>query len=429
MSHNFFSRLLLALVPIILLWKLNSLNCLFQDETPRYIKHYLGESTAVDKIFDIRVSDNLIYRARELHNFFNLLDYSFYGYLNQNNINFTLSVVYIFFLVLICILFIFWSEELYTKKSNFNSNLLLLVYLTSPVVIFSSTLFRTAKIGASLFVALSAYFSFKLLRKIYFSRKKDCKSEVNLMAMLGVSMLLASCFDEIGFFWAINISLVMGALIMINPKITNENKLKSLACLSLPIMIYLIYKHFVGPFFANLVNGVDSLPWMPVVALKQSPSMFANIYESFIYAINSAGSNIGASGALGGLFYIACLLYMGKKFKIDTIFNKKLGVNSLIIFLVLSATLMFHLMTYWSLNETQQIYSSILKSPIYSIWYYPLPWITLFLFIANCICSAYQDRTGKYSLFTIFYVVLISGNIIFLAKIGVPEFSLSPMCN
>jgi hypothetical protein len=214
-------------------------------ESTSHIGSYLCRKPFWAKVFDINANESGIFRARELSYFFDTLDAYLLRFNNLIGFYSFHSTIYLLSIAAICALQIFFSRAFFI--SGFYQNaLLVLIFLSSPIVFLSSFFYRTSKILTSVFVFILCW----LLTV------SDKHEEGNLPSYFYPLFLLSAVFlpllDEQGVFFLLCFTLVSGFLWYIKKNVLWRNTTFILLGSGL---FYVFYRKLLGPELIYYIGG------------------------------------------------------------------------------------------------------------------------------------------------------------------------------
>jgi hypothetical protein len=210
---------------------------------------YLSNKPLLNKLYDSRVLDLDLFRARELSYFFDFLDSKFFEFTVYIHHPQFLSVIhYLFAIVTGCVLWIFCVYEL--KLHSIIGMGLLLLFWTSPSVFLGGDIFRTGKIGVTLLTAILYLFTYKVISAN--QAGKDWYISNQKWLLYFFILLLAALFDEQGLY--LNITILVFMIIWL-AGFRNKNIYIMLVIGMLSIVGYELYRYFLAPQLTFVLNG------------------------------------------------------------------------------------------------------------------------------------------------------------------------------
>jgi len=118
-------------------------------ELNEYIPFYLSDSPLLNKLYDSKVTEQGLFRARELSYLVDFFDYKFFELSVKLGYPHFLSLFhYVFSLIISLLLWQFCVKDL--ELGKLEATLLILLFWTSTYIFLGGILFRTAKIGVAL---------------------------------------------------------------------------------------------------------------------------------------------------------------------------------------------------------------------------------------------------------------------------------------
>jgi hypothetical protein len=204
-----------------------------------YLPNYLADRSLVSKLFDSNIFDNGYYQARELSYLFDYFDSNFVALTVCLGSPQFISITHYVFSTLISVI-LWWFSVKELKLRPIIGMALVLLYWTTPSV-FLSGLFRSAKIGVALAVALVFFMLYRAIKK-----ELDCKEHVVSTAELMFCSLVsiaAMLFDRQGVFLMF-IALVF--LIFWYRFFRTINTVKFIVVFACTMLLSYIYNHYIA---------------------------------------------------------------------------------------------------------------------------------------------------------------------------------------
>ena len=193
--HIFFLSSVFIIISIF-----NHQGGVFHPELEVYIPHYLSDRPLLNKLYDSKITEAGLFRARELSYLVDFIDIKFFALsVNLGFPHFLSLSHYIFSLIIAILLWRFSINDIRLDKTI--STLLILLLLTSTYFFLGGILFRSAKIGVALFAELLLIIIYKFLNQI----RLIPAYKINLPTWLlcfGLSWTM-SLFDEQGIYFVI----------------------------------------------------------------------------------------------------------------------------------------------------------------------------------------------------------------------------------
>jgi len=216
-------------------------------EIAYHLPLYLSDRGLMNKLYDSKIFDLGAFRARELSYFFDFIDSKCVAFsVSMGHPHFISLTHYLFSILIGLIIWQFSVREL-NLKPLIGAGIVVLFW-TSPYV-FITPLFRSAKIGVALTVALLFFIIFHILRRDL--RSKEYRLPLTaLLLCFGVAWC-ATLFDEQGFFLVLTIIAFLSLWIIAFP---SKNVLKLLLAFSVCIIFTFVYKFQIVPILTDHFN-------------------------------------------------------------------------------------------------------------------------------------------------------------------------------
>lgn len=382
----YFCILLLLLISIAIVIG----NDIYHGELDIYLPHYLSDVSVQTIIFDPLCELDTTrshFRARELGNFFNFLDYKITFILFYFKLPIFISIIN-YLALIITIIFTVLIAKRFSPTAIKLNYLSLILLLTSPAILFSGTLYRTNKIIAS----LGIFFTVGFLVISYFSiDTKNKLKKYSILLGIYTSTLLASGADEQGAIFMLLIGLV---LIYINLFFKTKMYYEFFS-VALGLFTYILYLKFFGLWLFKHLNGItpittgiDNHEIFNPANYLQSLSLFARYFISLF-------GNIYYFDLVGKLGYLVISIFYVYFIIRDSGFKNKIKFLALIFLSLIYITIVIHIMTLK--------HSAIFWEDIFT--YYPLP-IIFIIFSTFLISINYAIIKNKIKI-TYLYSTLI----------------------
>ena len=242
--HVMLLSCLFALISI-----LNSHGGILHPEADIRLPFYLSDIPLLNKLFDSRVLDQGLYRARELSYFFDFIDSKFIEFSIDNGFPHFLSIIhYLFSIAAGCILWLFCVKELNLKPLIGIG--LLTLFWTSPSIFLGGSFFRTGKIGVALLVAILFYVIYKVA--VFSKEQIDFQISKKIWTLYFIAILTISFFDEQGLFFAVTalVFLVIWGLV-----VRHKNIYIMMLIGILSILLHILYRYAIAPQLTFMLNG------------------------------------------------------------------------------------------------------------------------------------------------------------------------------
>jgi hypothetical protein len=354
-------------------------NNIYHGELDIYLPHYLSNLPLGKIIFDPICELDLTrkyFRGRELGNLFNYIDYNAIPTLFKLKLPAFISIINYFSLIFIVILSVNITNKNNPKALN-STYLSLILFLSSPAILFSGTLYRTNKVVASLGIFLTILFITKsFLEKESNSRFKN----YILFFYTYISCILACGSDEQGFIFSLLIFLI---LIYINI-FYGKKLLTELYIITLSLLTYFLYIKILGPWLFESINGIIPL----TIPVDQSEilnkSNFINSVRLLIRYFILLFGNIRYFGELTNTIYVFITILF------TYLLIRKLSktnITKLIVLLLFSILYIAFVLNIMTLKHPAIYWEDIFT-------YYSLPIITL-LFSVFLLFINYAIKNNK----------------------------------
>jgi len=268
---------------------------ILHPEMETRLPFYLSDKPLLNKLYDSRILDLDLYRARELSYFFDFLDSKFFELtVNIGRPQFLSIIHYLFSIAIGCILWLFAVREL--KLNPWTGMGLLALFWTSPSIFLGGVIFRNGKIGVTLLTALLYLFIYKVIS----ARQAGDESPISrkssilyFLMLLGLSLL-----DEQGLY--LNITVV-AFLAIWRLGYRNSDIYMMLLLGVASILLHEFYRYIIAPQLTLMLNGYTpnfSYQTLPIQKLLQDlPAyLIAGIYlyvETFRFLIGNPPFAVG----------------------------------------------------------------------------------------------------------------------------------------
>lgn len=213
------------------------------------LPYYLSDKPLLNKLFDIKVLDSNLYRARELSYLLDFIDSKFIEFGIRNGFPHFLSLTHYLFSVIIgCLLWQFCVRDL--KLQPLTGICWLILFWTSPSIFLGGDMFRAGKIG----VALSIAVLLPMIYKITWSSTKEkvVRFSKTFWIFLFITIFAATLLDEQGVFLNITIIIFLSIWVYF---VRNKNfNTAILICLT-SLVLHLAYRFFLAPQLTFAMNG------------------------------------------------------------------------------------------------------------------------------------------------------------------------------
>lgn len=236
-----------------------------ENSTIGFLRHYLSDMPFLQKIFDVRVTDNSAFQSRELSFVFDYIDAQFIDWCIGWGIPHFYSLSHYVFTLLIG----WWVYRFAIKNLNFNpfiSLLLVIILWTAPCIFFSATFYRSAKISTSFFLLWYFISLYKVLagsgklNRPYTDLKSWIKIHVEI-ALLGLAVVFT---DRQGFFFMLTVLLFLAFKWFSIP--SRNTAILFFSCL-FAIAFNTFYNYYLGGKIIFALNGYypdftyQKIPW------------------------------------------------------------------------------------------------------------------------------------------------------------------------
>ena len=225
------------------------------------LPYYLSNKPLLSKLFDSRIIELGLYRARELSYFLDYIDSQFIALSVRLGFPHFLSLVHYVFAILIgCILWQFSIREL--KLNAWIGLCLVLLWWTSPTVFLSGIYFRTAKIGVALTTVILYFYIYKIISAD--RQNKEYHLPASYWWICFAVSFMSSLLDEQGLF---TLGLIIAFLILWILAFADINLYKLLSAFISSLVLSLIYRSYAAPYLTFLLNqywpssSYQQLPW------------------------------------------------------------------------------------------------------------------------------------------------------------------------
>jgi hypothetical protein len=356
---------------------------MYHGELDIYLPHYLGNQSILKTIFDPLCEldlDRSTFRAREIGNYFNLIDSKLLTHLFFYKIPAFISVIYYISLAITIYIVIAISNNIYSGNKNI-SKLFILLLLTSPPIILGGTFYRTNKIIAAAAVVISI-FVIELIK----NNSLHLKNKFHILILFFFS-LIACLSDEQGFAL---ILLIASCEIFKNVK-GNFKSTVSLAVLIMSIAAAVSYREYLGPFLFEKITNIK----VSGLNFEIGNILYVkNLIESFFLLFKYSNYLFGNLNLfIAGLLIIILAYKLYSKINLKNLF--------LLIFNIIALALIIHVMT---LKAPQIFWPDIVS-------YYSLP-IIGFIFSLSFIAMHNNIKLlNEINFFQYFLIILIIFNI------------------
>jgi hypothetical protein len=247
-----------------------------ENSTIGFIRHYLSDAPFLNKIFDVRLTDNGAFQSRELSFIFDYIDCQFIDWCIGLGMPHFYSITHHIFTLLIGGLIYYFCVKIFGLPA-FVSLLLVIILWTSPCIFYSVTFYRSSKISTSFFMV----WYFVLLYQIF--QDKYLKISI-LKYLLCFLIAVAITFtDRQGFFFML-VAVLFFAFKWISMP-TKTAALLLLSCLG-AVLLNTFYNYYLGGKIIFYLNGYypdfsyQKIPWFMLTEWWS--------YQDMLFFISSA---------------------------------------------------------------------------------------------------------------------------------------------
>ncbi|HEV2198354.1 MAG TPA: hypothetical protein VGR73_00925 [Bryobacteraceae bacterium] len=220
-----------------------------------YLPYHLSDVPLIKRVFDSKVLNGGDYQARELSYAVDALDCHFIAWSARHGFPHFLSLTnYICTIAIALILWRFLAVDLQLDRAA--AGLLMLLFLTSPFVFFSSSYFRSAKILVTLALIV-------LIRQLHRGLTNVDTSGKRWLPF-GIVALAATLCDPQGFFFVLLIASLLGIYVVVRKA---PSAAAALVAAAAAVAISRAYNYALAPYLTLWLNGYwpdfsfQSLPW------------------------------------------------------------------------------------------------------------------------------------------------------------------------
>ncbi len=218
---------------------------LLYPEAHAFIPHYLSDRSLAEKIFDPRGTDFGMYQARELSYFFDYVDCRFIAACVRSNLPHFLSLSHYGFACLTAVLLWHFARRQVRLPSPL-AGLVVLLFLSSPMVMLGGSFFRSSKIGCA-----ASLLAVVICLGALWSSARHRPSSLLLLA-LSFALLAMGTFDRQGFFFALVVCMLQAGRVIVIRR-TGEFVVLTV-CLGVTAML-MAYDFWWAPYFIRHFNG------------------------------------------------------------------------------------------------------------------------------------------------------------------------------
>jgi hypothetical protein len=179
-----------------------------ENSTIGFIRHYLSDAAFLNKIFDVRLTDNGAFQSRELSFVFDYIDCQFIDWCIGLGVPHFYSISHYIFTLLIGWLLYSFGIKVF-RLSAFASLLLVIILWTTPCMFYSVTFYRSSKISTSFFMV----WYFVLLYQIFQHQLSKITTLKHLLLFLIAAAITFT--DRQGFFFMLVAVLFFATTILV----------------------------------------------------------------------------------------------------------------------------------------------------------------------------------------------------------------------
>lgn len=382
------------------LWYTMRSGILVSRESFKYLAHYLGQRTIIEKIFDFRGNDGLPdngYRPRDLGNVFNYLDSEMVLLVIKFGIQGLVSPMHYVGLLCFVLIHMYFTKKYFGASVFLVALLTLLIFLTSPGSFLTGNYMRTSKIIVSVFITLIFWLVVGIVRK----QIVQTKTLSQILFALSIGMALT---DEVGIAFVCGFVIVTVLLFFISKSAYSIH-------LAIPfvvaICVVFVYRYMIGPLIVYTITDIWPHVWgVDLKNLFRVRILFGTVITFFRY-IGLLIGNVGIPTA--GIVYLVFLMVLIQKGSVQK--TKSSHVKQYkwpIVYLVVSACCIGAI---WFMAATH----SPILSPVNMLRYYPIPFHA-FMTAAICLglCDIYAQIPTLRRLTTALLSIVVILNIIAL---------------
>ena len=213
-------------------------------EAMERIPNYLDGRNLFQKVYEIDKNEYGNYQARELSHFFDYVDANFIYFSFRLGLPNFYSLTYFVAVYLICFAYLHLARNYFKFKNELVPLLILFIFLYSPIIFFSTYMYRSAKI----LVGLGAVATVAACL-VYLKNKKYEKLISMFVIFAGIFMVFG---DRQGIYLLLNFAV----LTLFGYCFTKKAKyLKLFGLLIISILSSAVYSYLIAPIFIREVIG------------------------------------------------------------------------------------------------------------------------------------------------------------------------------
>jgi hypothetical protein len=370
-------------------------------EGAQYLTWFIGNKPFWVKIFDFRGHDSAkIYRARDLASVFNYIDAQMILFSAREGFFHLLSFVYYFCLLGITGMHYYFSHKLFPRCGFWIRFLSIMLFLTNSVVFVSGTYIRTSKILVPLFTS----YLFWCTTWIYMQLEKHPPGKLRFGFITGSIYICGLCMaisDETGIAFLSGFTVISILMYLFNR--SKNNLSLSLAYITASVTAFL-YRERLGPYLVYRTIGIWPKLWGidPSMVNHIDIHLISDTASLFLTYISGLFGNIG-----NGVSVVIPVTVFGMIAAVAFRENSRHHSWQKIIFwpiIYLLGILMVIGTMYLMGSKLVELYVLIA-----TLWYYPLPLITLFYLVFTFVTCLFISNYPKLQYFMIAVYLLFVG--------------------
>ena len=306
--HVMLLSCLFALISIV-----NTHGGFLNEEMYIRLPFYMSDMPLLNKLFDSKILDGGLYRARELSYFLDFIDTKFVEFSIDNGCPHFLSLVhYLFSIVTGCLLWSFCVKEL-----NFKPLIgvgWLALFWTTPSIFFGGSISRTGKIGVALLTAIIFYFVYKVVVAASIKRV-DFQISKKVWFLYFIIIFSMTLLDEQGLFFAITVLVFLAIWVIF---VRHKNIYIMLFIGLATVLLNGLYRYVIAPQLTCMLNGYRPyfFYWeLPIKYFIQNlvPYLSAGFFqyvETFRFLIGNPPRIVGIGLILLFIFFPVFSIYI-----------------------------------------------------------------------------------------------------------------------
>jgi len=375
-----------------------------ENSTIGFLRHYLSDMPFLQKIFDVRVTDNSAFQSRELSFVFDYIDAQFIDWCIGLGIPHFYSLSHYVFTLLIG----WWTYTFCIRQVKLNafiSLVLVLILWTAPCIFFSATFYRSAKISTSFFLV----WYFVCLYEIFQSPMLKTTWRIHLKILLiGLAVVFT---DRQGFFFMLIVLLFLAFKYLSVP--SRNTGILFFSCL-LAVAFNTFYNYYLGGKIIFALNGYypdfsyQKIPWymltdwwhyQDVIFFGEGTDMLLQEYRLLLGSMPTF--LIFAFGVL--------LVFVFAKYT-TWVFQTKLEHREIAMNGIVGALVFLFLIFVIVLNMLMRMRHPAIYQEGYFRYYYPIP-VTVALFVLTLLFIQIiqnQQLIKSYILSTLVVLIALS---------------------